>query len=132
MKLPHLIFVLIFALVTGCSTVVAQTSDGDTDKAASSLASVTANDLDAAVSIAKAHGDKVGEACFSAMKDWLAAKAPEQPKAAGVFSALELTRVGVARIRAGVPDAVHVACAPVIVDSQRVLLRLGLIAAGLK
>jgi hypothetical protein len=97
-----------------------------------SLATITGADLDAAVKISNDNGDAVGAGCFAALKDWIGAPKPAAQPAVGVFSALARARGGVSRIRAGVPPAVHIACAPVIVDAETVGLRLGAIATGLK
>lgn len=118
-------------LLTACASFppAAIAQDKDSQAAAQSIAGVVSADLDAAIAIAKANNDATGAACWQAIKDNLAAK-PAQPAPAGAISAFEALRSRVRTLQAGVPEAVHVACAPLVVDANLVLLKLGAIAAG--
>lgn len=97
-------------------------------KAETSLAQVTIADIDAAIVIAQAGGDTDNVACLQQIKLWLGNPKPA-PSIVGPISAFAATRVGVSRIRSGVPPEMHRACAVIIVDANQVLLRLGILAA---
>jgi hypothetical protein len=115
-----------------CLTACASAQSTPTPEAAAqSVSSITGADLDAAVGIATANGDTIGAACYTALKKHLG-EAPAQPAVAGVFSAFEVARTKVNTFAAGVPQDVHIACAPVVLDAQATLLRLGVISAGAK
>jgi hypothetical protein len=88
--------VLLFCL-PGCA--ISPTSD---------LGKFTLADLDAAIAIANAHGDKSGAACFQAIKDQIDSHTPLP--VVGVASAYEAGRVTVA---AGIPQAVRLNCSAV-------------------
>ena len=128
---PLLIVVLAMsALFGGCAT--AQTpavTPSATAQASQTLASITAADLDAAIATAQANNDPAGAACFTALKANVGNAAAE-PKVAGLASAYEAARVHVRGFQAGLPEAVTNACAPLIVDAQTALIKLGLLFAG--
>lgn len=116
--------------LSGCATAqLPMPTPAQDVKAETSLASVTAADIDAAIVIAQAGGDIDNVACLTQIKLWLGNPKPA-PSIVGPISAFAATRVGVSRIRSGVPPELHRACSVIIVDANQVLLRLGLIAGS--
>lgn len=95
--------------------------------------SLVQRDLTAAANSAQVAGDKVGFDCFSALQVFVNQRlATPRPQVAGVFSTIEAARIGVAKVEQGIPEDVHVKCAPVIIDAQTVLIRLeALIGLGI-
>lgn len=82
-------------------------------------------DLAAAAHSAQAYGDQVGFDCWNALQIAVANKlASEKPQIAGVASAVEAVRIGVVELDRGVPEDVHVKCAPVLIDARILALRL--------
>lgn len=91
------------------------------------LAKVTRSDLDAAIAISTAGGDKIAANCFTVLRDYLTpttAPTTTLPAVQGVFSALAAVRNARRAVDRGVPENVHVACSPLVVDSQLVIVRL--------
>lgn len=118
-------------VLTGCAIAQSVTPAAPLEQtvASSSLAEVTRADLVAAISAAKVANDTAGENCAQALMDWLGQAPAVQPTIAGAFSAFEALRIQNMRVSAGIPKVVHLACAPVVLDAQDVLFKLGLIAA---
>ncbi len=116
-------------LLAGCSTLSGLKKPDPVQTAQASIGQITQADLTNAISIARANNDTAGVNCLTALQAHLPT-ATTLPKVNGVFSAYELARVKVAAFQNGVPQDVHIACAPVVLDAQGVLLKLGVIAAG--
>ena len=114
-------------IVSGCAA--ATTSDGTTRPLAK-LATFATADLAQAVAIAEQAGDRVGAACYTALQQYVGQAGQARPAIKGAFSAFALARVGTSKLSAGVPEDLHVACAPVVLDAQQTLIRLGVIGAG--
>ncbi len=120
------LFLLCVMGLSSCATVPG--ADGTSPLA--SLQAFTLADLIQAKEIAVSNGDLIAAACWDALlKDVGALKGV--PKVKGAFSAFEVARLGVGKIRGGISQEVHVACSPVVLDAQHLLIRLGLIGAGL-
>ena len=127
-------------MLSGCATA----GPLPTDTAAQNISKLTTADLTAAAAISTANGDTVGANCANALNTWLTSLAPAgeptaQPAVVGPASAFAEARVHVraaqtvvSQIKAGVPEAVHIACSPVVVDANSLLIQLGLIAGGAK
>mgnify|MGYP001591743830 CR=1 FL=1 len=120
-----ILLALVIGLV-GCATVPIE--QGGTGLSA--LQTFTKADLAQASAIATAGGDTIAAACYDALNKHIGA-IQERPAIKGVFSLYETARLGIAKIRGGVPQDVHVACAPIVLDAQHTLIRLGLIGSGL-
>ena len=125
MKTIALLLVVSFAM-SGCA--VAQSTPQDTQPAVQSIGTITQTDLASAIASAKAAGDTVGQNCWQAISDWIGVQ-PVKPQITGAISGVEALRIANGRIKSGLPSAVHVNCAPVVIDAQNVMLQLGLIAA---
>jgi len=82
-------------------------------------------DVERARDIATAAGDTVAQHCWETLLPYAAADSPLSLEAVGVAS--EFQRLRTLRIRSdrGVPEDVHIACAPLVVDAQRTLLTIG-------
>jgi hypothetical protein len=93
------------------------------------LTAIVDGDIDAAIAIAEAGGDPDAAACYREIKK-VRADRPDLGTPAGAVSAFERLRLLRRSIDAGLPESLHVACAPVVIDAERTLIRLGLIAAG--
>lgn len=90
-------------------------------------ATVTQADLDGAIAMADAAGDKDAAACYRDVKDFVASqKTAVLPAIKGAFSALEAARVAALTPPVQVPAQLHRDCAVIILDAQETALRLGL------
>jgi hypothetical protein len=106
-------------------------SCADVSAARTELRTFTLADLDAAHASAVAHQDPVAAGCWQAVGDALRAQGEIPSTAAassssGAATAWQIARNVRRRIGAGVPDAVNTACAPLVLDAQKTLARLGL------
>lgn len=132
-RLAAVMLIGLTALLGACATLQPEGSGQPNATQAASpaaaLSSIATADLETAALQADADGDQVGAACWRAMQAWLGSR-PPAPKVVGAFSAIQAARSATRRISAGVPQDVHVKCAPLVLDAQAVALRLGLIAAG--
>lgn len=125
MKLATLLFAAILAL-SGCAAFNQPGASGG-----KSLADITVADLDAAIAMAKAGNDPDAQACYESLKSHVAdGSLNVQP--AGVISGFEAVRLAARTVNGGVPHDTHVACAPVLVDANVWLVRLGVRAAFLR
>lgn len=115
-----------------------------TTEPAQKLSTLTNADLTAAAAISTANGDIAGANCANALNDWLTSitpKAAPEVKTAiiGPASAFAEARVHVQKaqgivdqIKLGLPPTVHIACAPVVLDAQQVMIKLGLAIGAVK
>ena len=98
--------------ITGCATVgpaiLQAGTQGDLR--------FSPKDVDAAILIAQQAGDKVAEACYTAIR-----KHVDQPmraeEAVGPVSRYAAARIRIREGRAGLAPDVHTACAPLILDA---------------
>ena len=98
-------------LIPACATVGEKTLLAGT----TGLIRFSAEDVDAAITIAQQAQDPVAEACFRAIR-----KHTDQeidPIIKGIVSAYAAARAKVREARAGLAADVHVACSPLIVDA---------------
>ena len=115
------IAILALIVLTGCATGGGLSGD-------SPLGQFVRADVQRGLEIATAANDIAGVNCAAALlKAMPEAEAPELA-AAGAFSALIKARELRRRVSAGVDEAVHIACSPLIVDAEKVLARFGLMA----
>lgn len=115
-----LILTALLALA-GCSAA-AQTK---IEQARAEIQQITLTDADAAILIAQNANDPDGVACATAIKANLAAFGPK-PLPKGILSTYMAARELHRSVNAGVPAAVHTACAPLIVDAEKLAIQLGL------
>lgn len=119
---------------------------------AKALADVQPDDLSVAQTIAQNHGDTAGAACAQALSQFLASVNPPAPTTTdpapvGPASRFEATRVAVntAKTKAdailavlmsttmsGPGAALKAACAPVIIDAEDFVAKLGALVGGLR
>lgn len=83
-------------------------------------------DIERAVAIAEFHQDVAGAACARAVL--AALPAGQAPDPLGAFSAFMALREARRAISVGVSESVHNACAPLILDAEATIAKLGLAA----
>ena len=130
--------ILLSVSLTACAALPIPLGDPATEPA-QNLSALTTADLTAAAAISTANGDPAGANCANALNTWLTSIAPkaepaDTPKPIGPASAFAELRVHrrkaddiVALIKSGFPDAVHIACAPLILDAQQTMIKIGLL-----
>jgi hypothetical protein len=124
--MPRFLFLLGAVLaLAGCG------STGD-NTGLESLRSFAVDDLTRAHAIAVAAEDGVAANCYAALLD-MAENTPGLPDTdvgrTGGFTVFQVGRNISRRVAGGVPEKVHVACAPLVVDAETTLLGLGAIGA---
>jgi hypothetical protein len=88
------------------------------------LAQFTSEDLDAAILIAEQGNDQVAANCYREIKThYVPSGAPQALDVQGAFSAHAAARQVRRAVQAGVPEPVHLACAPLVVDAQSFVIR---------
>jgi hypothetical protein len=122
-----ILLIAALAAIAGCATVAGTLPVQGA--AENQLEKVTKVDLDSAIAQATAAGDDQAVKCFTLVQDFVGKGAPAAD-IKGVFSAFEATRLLRKRVDTGVPEDLHIACAPLILDARVTLVKLGLIAAG--
>ncbi len=106
-----LVALLVLPFMFGCASVGVSVLKAGT----SGEERFSKEDVDAAIAIARAAGDKVGEACFVAISKNI--NAPDLPSPKGLLSRYEEIRVKRKEMQSSLNEEVHTACAPLIVDS---------------
>ena len=87
------------------------------------------SDVEKALAIAESGGDEIGANCWRAVLDNYE-PLPELTigeDIGGAASLLQRARLVRIRVDDGIPSAIHVNCAPLAVDAQRTVLRIGLL-----
>ncbi len=122
--------VLVAAALSGCSANLASlNSSTDLASFRAALKEITAADLDAATARALAGGDQIGAMCYPVLKKYVQQGVAGQDQVAGLFDAFEKARLGAGKIASmQVPDDLRIACAPLVLDSRDLALRLAAIA----
>ena len=110
---------LALVLLSGCA------SSSLTD-ARGNLRQFTRDDLQRGVEIARAANDPAGEACGMALLARLPEELPARLSPVGAYSSLMTVRKLRRSKEQGVDEVVHIACAPVVLDSLETIARLGL------
>lgn len=87
---------------------------------------VTRDDVQRGLEIAQAHDDPAGVACAGAILNHLNTMSAPKPTPNGAFSAFMEARELRRQINAGTAEDVHNACAPLELDAEITLIRLGL------
>jgi len=108
---------LVLVLATGCAS---SGLDG--------LRQFTRADVQRAHEIAAAANDVAGVNCAQAILDAMPEVAAPELHAAGAFSAFMKVRELRRRVSRGIDEDVHNACAPLVLDAQKTILKLGLSA----
>lgn len=119
--------------LAGCAGAPRQPAPINPAQVIGQLKSFTVADLQAADADAKAHGDAVASMCYEALVPIVgnADLLPTAPPQGG-FSAFQAGR-DVVKGAQGLPQQVqqlNVPCAPLVLDVQQTLVRLGLIGGG--
>lgn len=91
------------------------------------LRELAADDVTRALEIARAANDPAGAACAMALLEHVAQQ-PTIPTPLGAFSTVMFAREARRRLGAGVSESVHNACAPMILDAEETIAKLGLMA----
>jgi hypothetical protein len=127
--LAAMIVVLFVACVVGSMTGCASLGIGQ------KLAQMSLPEAQANLDLATQAGDTDGMLCFTAVRDDLAKKATAKTGTSngypGLWESARIANAGIA-----IPPEVHRACAPLIIDAQKVIASFGLsavpIVGGLK
>lgn len=114
----------------GAKATAGVEDDEETLGAIDKLQQITIDDLAAARKMATDNGDPAGAACYGALSDRFNRDVHKKPEIKGIFSAYEMLRLGIHKPKDDLNDPVHIACAPLVVDARRTLLRLGVIAGS--
>ena len=129
--LPWIVATMLVIFSVGCASVPADQVSGESSPLAR-LRMFTKADLTQASAIATANGDTVAAKCFDAINTHLdTIQDAPQLRIKGAFSLYETGRIGIAKFKGGIPSDIHNACAPLVLDAQHTLIRLGLIGTGL-
>lgn len=118
---------VILILLNGCATVAGTGAVSGVSE--NRLSKITEADLNAAIKQASDNNDPQAVLCYTEIKNFIAKVAA--PELKGVLSTFETARLLRRRIQSNDREPLHVACAPLIVDANVTLAKLGLIAAGL-
>ena len=102
---------------------------GTTTDPIQGIAEFAKADLEAAKVSAVAHEDYSAD-CWQALLDMLGEDRPAPTDIKGVFSGVQAARNVRRAVQGGVPEAVHKACAVVVLDAQQTFNRLLLMAGG--
>ena len=110
-RLLRAIIFISLLTITGCATVgpaiLQAGTQGDLR--------FSPKDVDAAIQIAQQAGDKVAEACYTAIRKHV--DQPMMAEAVGPVSRYAAARIRIREGRAGLAPDVHQACAPLILDA---------------
>ena len=127
---------LVLALAACAQAPIAPSAGGSpptsTDPLAS-LKSFTVADLQSALSDAQAQTppDQTAANCYQALIPLVQSQSTNPlPSTAGAFSAFQKARDVGSLVQAGIPAGLNIACAPLVLDTQQTLAKLGIIAAG--
>ncbi len=114
-----IIYIVAVLVLSACASV------GDQVLKAGTTGAVRfgAEDVDAAIVIAQQTKDTVAEACYRAIRKHT--DAPANLATRGIVSTYAAARAKTREARAGLAEDVHVACAPLVVDSGTFASRLG-------
>jgi hypothetical protein len=119
--LAAMIVVLFVACVVGSMTGCASLGIGQ------KLAQMSLPEAQANLDLATQAGDTDGMLCFTAVRDDLAKKATAKTGTSngypGLWESARIANAGIA-----IPPEVHRACAPLIIDAQKVIASFGLSA----
>lgn len=110
----RVIAIAVLALLGGCAGGAV-----DIQNAKARVLGFAAADVQGADALAQAQGDAIAHACYPVLLDWLnqQAVAPPATPTAGAAVRFQQLRGGVKRLSAGVPQAVLLGCAPLLVDA---------------
>lgn len=125
MKMLRCVVVLMAMMTAVAGCAMTDTKAGD------KLRTVTVADLEAAKAQADATNDPQASLCYSKVIDFVNARGVTTGDVRGVFSAFQTARSLRRGVDQGIPEDLHNACAPLVVDAHITLLKLGLIAGGL-
>jgi len=107
--------------LSSCSTMFnRKAADGTTQ----TLAQFTTADLLAAHTIAEQHNATALANCTGVLLKYADKEATTEPAVVGVFSAYAKAYVKLDRFKDGVPEDIHIACAPLLIDGKLMIVRL--------
>jgi len=114
-------------LLAGCSLL--GTEPRDNDDLLARLATITQEDLDAAIVDAQSHNDILALACYQTLKPTLAALRDQAKfESKGSISRYQRARDLRRGVEGGIPDNVRLGCGGLLIDQRDFILRLGLMA----
>ncbi len=117
------VVLVVIATSTGCANLGNLTAPGiHPDDAPITQREFVRADVQTALDIATANGDKQGVNCFGAVLAVLPATSSPTTQPTGLVSIYEAGRVARMGLQAGLPDSVTSACAPMVLNSQAALL----------
>ncbi len=126
------LLVIMPLMLTACGTSLFNRQRGtalNADGSPQTLAQFTLADLTAARAYAESHHDVAVVNCTTVLMRYVG-QAAEEPPTVGVFSAYAKARVKVERFKDGVPEDLHIACAPLVIDARLMLVRLAALLGG--
>lgn len=132
-----LALILSLLILSGCASISLPTHP-QPQSLSEALANVKGDlviDLNAADSIAVAHGDVVAHACYPVLAKYVPGNGtPTVDQIKGMFSAFEEARATRLKIEGqigmGIPSDLKLACAALLMDERQFILRLAAIAGG--
>lgn len=120
------ILLVLVIVLAGCATTAPPSTVAE---AKARLTEVVRADIIRGVEIATAANDIAAMACGNAILDALPPEGAASLTPIGVFSTYIAGRELHRKVTAGVDEKLHIACAPLILDAEQTLVKLGLIAA---
>lgn len=136
MRTRHLLAPAFALALAACAQIPVAPAAGGTSASTDPLASLkafTVTDLQSALADAQAQTppDQVAANCYQALIPLVQSQSTNPlPSAAGAFSAFQKGRDVGTIAQAGIPAGLNIACAPLVIDTQQTLAKLGIIAAG--
>lgn len=129
-KLIKAITLLMVLALASCSANLTQLNSAtNLADLITSLRQVTSDDLDAATLRAVAGGDVIAAQCYPVIKKYVQQGVSGADKVAGAFDLFEKARLlGQKVSTAQVPQDLQIACAPLFMDQQLLIAKLGAIA----
>lgn len=118
---------------TGAAGLLSGTvRDGDTQDEIVAATSFIQRDLEEAKASADAWGDRSASQCWGALLERVQAlPGKTESKVVGLAGAYQRARNGRRVYDAGIPEDIHIACAPMVSDAKSTLFRLAKLAGGI-
>lgn len=136
--MPIAFFVLVLASLSACQlpqlsqAMQATVRDGDTQDEIVAATSFIQRDLEEAKASADAWGDRAGSQCWGALLEYVKTlPGKTESQAVGLAGAYQRARNGRRIYDAGIPEDIHIACAPMVSDAKNTLFRLAKLAGGI-
>lgn len=103
------------ALISGCAPLTTK------------LNQFTLADARNALAISEAAGDHIASACYRAIIDNTKQPVSLPDDVTGALSLFEIARLKRMRAEEKIPESIHVACSPLLIDAERTILSFGIL-----